>query len=246
LTAAVFAAVALALVQPLTGAVAQSPSPTRSPSPTPTPGEPQEPPRLVYESVEDGDVLDQDAFVLQLCFEAPINIRDQSDGGDFEFVVRDPEGRGLGHRDVFQVDAYGVAVYPGPPPGEIEGEWTFQWRVTSPDGSEATEGEVHYTVDPAADPVPRETPPPCVAEGGTATASPEPGHETATTEPGATDEPDGGAVDEDDDGPDILLLALLTTGAAGAAALIALIGYFVRRAVGFDPHRPGSGGGDHR
>jgi hypothetical protein len=59
---------------------------------------------------------------------------------------------------------------------------------------------------------------------------------------GETDAP----VDESDgdDDPDILPLALLTIGAAGAVALIALIGYLVRRGVGYDPHRPNGNGGD--
>jgi hypothetical protein len=50
--------------------------------------------------------------------------------------------------------------------------------------------------------------------------------------------------DDDDDDPDILLLALLTIGAAAGVGVLALIGYFVRRGVGHDPHRPGPGDDD--
>ncbi len=42
-------------------------------------------------------------------------------------------------------------------------------------------------------------------------------------------------------GPDILLTALITTGVtAGAAALVTLL-YCLRRAIGFDWHRPSEG-----
>ncbi len=46
-------------------------------------------------------------------------------------------------------------------------------------------------------------------------------------------------------GPDILKYSLLTIGAAGAAGVILLIGYLVRRRVGYDPHREKLGGDDH-
>lgn len=45
-------------------------------------------------------------------------------------------------------------------------------------------------------------------------------------------------------GPDILLLVLLTTGASGGAAVIGLIGYVIRRRVGFSPHSPPPRDGD--
>ena len=40
------------------------------------------------------------------------------------------------------------------------------------------------------------------------------------------------------DEPDVLLLALLTVGAAGAAAIVGLLGYALRKRVGFWLHRP--------
>lgn len=56
--------------------------------------------------------------------------------------------------------------------------------------------------------------------------------------------PDGGTVAEDagDDGPDILFLALITTASAGGAALLFTLGYFLRRRIGYEPHRPPEGG----
>ena len=45
-------------------------------------------------------------------------------------------------------------------------------------------------------------------------------------------------------GPDILKYSLLTIGAAGAAGVILLIGYLVRRRVGYDPHQEKPGGDD--
>jgi hypothetical protein len=47
--------------------------------------------------------------------------------------------------------------------------------------------------------------------------------------------------EEDGGGPDILQLALLTIGAAGAAAMLALIGYVIRKRIGYEPHAPKPG-----
>jgi hypothetical protein len=63
---------------------------------------------------------------------------------------------------------------------------------------------------------------------------------TDEASPAPTD--DAGNEDEMENGPDILPLALLTIGAAGIAAVVLLIGYLVRRAIGYDPHRPGPEG----
>jgi hypothetical protein len=52
----------------------------------------------------------------------------------------------------------------------------------------------------------------------------------------------------DNGGPDILTMALVTIGAVGGAAALATLLYLVRRAIGFDPHRPPEGeegGGEH-
>ena len=39
-------------------------------------------------------------------------------------------------------------------------------------------------------------------------------------------------------GPDVLLMVLLTLGAAAGAAFLGLIGYVIRKRVGYWPHRP--------
>lgn len=237
---------------------------------TPSPGamaqSDPEGPVLVYQNIQDGDVLDQIPLLIQLCFKEPINIRDKPDGGDFDFNVIQPDGKGLGHRDIFQPDGWGVAVQPGNPISDTAGEWTFTYRVTTPDGQHATTGVIKYTVDPdGGRPAPRVSPPACVPAGGTATASPEvtppptnapivtgevpsltqapttaaaPG----TASPVPTRNPD--AVDEGDGGTDVTEIALITAGIVGILAVLTLIGYLVRRAVGFDPHRPKPGGGD--
>jgi hypothetical protein len=212
-------------------------------------------PRLVYSSVEQGDAYEEPVFVFQLCFAEPIDTRDLQEGGTWAFSVREPDGRGLGHRAAFQGNGYGVTVYPGQPPGAPEGEWTFTWRVTSPDGSQATEGEIKYSVNSATgEPVSREVPNSCIGEAGTVTPTPvretvpASGTPTETPEKASPTAEPGGRPDDDDDEPDVLLLALLTIGAAGGAALIALVGYFVRRAIGYEPHRPmgeGDGHGNH-
>jgi hypothetical protein len=252
------AALALLAALPAAGALAQTPDP--------------EGPQLVYQSVKDGDKFNQPVFVIQLCFAAPINNKDLDKGGDFAFDLKEPDGFGLGHGDVFQPNGYGISIYPGNPPGETVGEWTFKYRVTTPDAQHATEGTITYTVDPAGETTPRSTPPACVESGGTPTASPtanpnasptstailattppaspsptatkaaSPGTTNAAS-PTATEAPAG----EGGGGPDIGTLAFLTIGAAGIAALIALVGYFIRRRVGFDLHKPGSGnnGGHH-
>lgn len=52
----------------------------------------------------------------------------------------------------------------------------------------------------------------------------------------------------DGGGPHILTMALVTIGAVGGAAALATLLYLVRRAIGFDPHRPPEGeegGGEH-
>lgn len=228
-------------------------------------------PVLVYQSMHEGDTINAPVFGIQLCFSAPINIKDLDKGGDFKFSVAEPDGIGLGHRDIFQPDGYGIFVQPGNAPGETSGQWTFTYRVTTPDARHATEGTIHYTVDPSGETRPTATPPPCVASGGTATASPTPDPNASPTStarvgspaptssaPGSSSSPaptisshstggsptptEGTIVESDGSGPNIDTLAYLTIGAAGVAALIALVGFAVRRRVGFDWHKPGDGG----
>lgn len=206
-------------------------------------------PELVFQYPPDGAVLKEPVFFLQLCFAQPINKKDLFAGGDFAFSVKQPDGIGLGHRDVFQPDAYGVAIYPGLPVGaSLTGDWKFHWRVTSPDAQSPLEGDVTYTVDPDGEPIPTATPPPCIGEAGTGTVTPTPvGNKPTDTPPpgsGATVAPTGSptaspaVIDEGDDDPDIDKYAYITIGAAGVAAVIATLGYFFRRRIGFDPHKP--------
>lgn len=213
-------------------------------------------PVLVFQYPVDGAVLSEPAFFLQLCFVEPINRRDLFAGGDFGFTVTQPDNIGLGHRDVFQSDSYGIAIYPGLPVGDdLAGVWKFHWRVTSPDGLTPLEGDVSYTVDPEGDPVPTATPPPCIGEGGTGTVTPTPegNKPTETLAPGVTAAPTSAptptaspVIEEGDDDPDIDKYAYLTIGAAAAAAVIATVGYLIRRRIGYDPHKPGGPGpGDH-
>jgi hypothetical protein len=254
--------VLLALVSAL------SSSPARAADPQPV---------LVYQNPAEGQVLQQAAFGIQLCFASPVNIKDLDKGGDFAFTVTEPDGLGLGNRDVFQVDGYGITVYPGKPIGGTTGQWKFHYRLTSPDAQSALEGDINYTVDPNGSPLPQATPPSCVASGGTATASPTPApgattpaalsaspapasrssSSSATPTVAASPVSTSGnpsvsatptvspiAAGSSGSGPDILKYALLTIGAAGAAGVILLIGYFVRRRVGYDPHREKPGDGD--
>jgi hypothetical protein len=51
------------------------------------------------------------------------------------------------------------------------------------------------------------------------------------------------AQQQDDDGPDRTELVLWTLAASGAAAVLASIGYVIRKRVGFWPHRPPPRGG---
>jgi len=221
-------------------------------------------PVLVYQNIEDGSVLDELPLLIQLCFADPINVKDLDKGGEFSFEVTQPDGIGLGHRDIFQPDGYGVAVQPGNPVGDnLNGEWTFRFRVTTPDAQHAAEGEINYTLDPqTGQPAPRVSPPACVASGGTATVSPPPGTgeptpavtgstPTLTAAPSASPTPKadtpmpvitrGPEEREDGDGPDIVEIVLITFAVVGGLAVLAVIGYFVRRAIGYDPHRPGPG-----
>ena len=243
----------LAVAWALSASAAHAQSPTADPQPV-----------LVYENIHDGDVLQQTAFGIQLCFASPVNITDLDKGGDFSFRVTEPDGLILGHRDVFQRDGYGITVYLASPIGGSVGQWKFHYRLTSPDARSALEGDITYVVDPSGSPVPQATPPVCVSSGGTATASPTPGTGTTrpvdlganvvpvTIRPSASPAPTaspgaaGSGSGSSGSSPDILKYALLTTAAAGAAGVILLIGYLVRRRVGYDPHRekPG-GGGDH-
>jgi hypothetical protein len=75
-------------------------------------------PVINYQFPEEGDTLKEPPFVLQMCFEQPVNVNDLDKGGDFRFRLLRPDNKGLGMRIVFQPDGYGVAIYPGLPTDE--------------------------------------------------------------------------------------------------------------------------------
>jgi methionine-rich copper-binding protein CopC len=206
-------------------------------------------PVLVFQYPEEGSTFNQTVFAFHLCFADKINIRDLPAGGDFRFTLTEPDGLGLGHRDVFQPDALGVAIYPGNPIGDTAGPWKLTWRVTSPDGQSPLEGEINWTIDPSGEDTPQSTPPPCIGEEGTGTVPPSATPTVAPTtvaasgsvKPSASAGPTASPVDEGKDDPDIDKYAFITIGIAGAAAVIVTIGYFIRKRVGYDPHKPGPG-----
>ncbi|HET9476413.1 MAG TPA: hypothetical protein VFP63_02890 [Dehalococcoidia bacterium] len=200
-------------------------------------------PEITYQYPEDGDVLKEPPFVLQMCFKEPVNVNDLDQGGDFSFRLLLPDNRGLGMRIVFQPDGYGVAIYAGLPDGEIpDGEWTWEYRLTDRvDTTDATEGVVKFEVNAAeGKEIVSETPPACLGEGLT----PIPTAPDAEATGSVTPTPDVINADDEEDGGtdvDILKLALLTIGAAGIAGVLALIGYVVRKRIGYEPHAPHEG-----
>ncbi len=168
----------------------------------------------------DGASLDAPPDVVHLCFSQPAIIEDNT---TFEFGFQMPDGRGLGLRIVFQSDGECVDVHVGLPDERPAGEYTLEWQVTAAEGDEEGSGTLRFQVSAGDTPVP----PP----------SPTPGE----TPPPVTPSPD-------DDGPDILLLALITIASVGGAAVLLTLGYFLRRRIGYEPHRPpegDEGGGDH-
>ncbi len=218
-------------------------------------------PVINYQFPEEDDVLKEPPFVLQMCFEEPVNVNDLDKGGDFRFRLLRPDKKGLGMRIVFQPDGYGVAIYPGLPTDEEipDGDWTWEYRLTDRvQTTDATEGVVKFSVS-ATDgkDIVSATPPTCLAAGATHVQTAPPAGSQGTTnppasatEPGqdgtsgsATPSPDDGEViDEGEDSDvDILRLALLTIGAAGAAGVIALIGYVIRKRIRYEPHTPHEG-----
>lgn len=201
-------------------------------------------PEITFQHPEDGDVLNEPPFVLQMCFKEPVNVLDLDKGGDFRFRLERPDNKGLGMRIVFQPDGYGVAIYPGLPNDEEipDGEWTWEYRLTDRVNPEdALEGVVTFEVSATdGSDIVDATPPSCLPQG--ATARPTAQHVSITPTPG---EGDGGENQGEDGGDDVDIgrLALLTIGAAGVAAVLALVGYFIRRRIGYEPHAPHEGEG---
>ena len=117
-----------------------------------------------------------------------------------------------------------TAIHPGAYPA---GEYTLQWLVPAEEGREQGSGTLRFQVTEATAPTPEPSPTPLSVE---------------TPTPGATETASGGPEPEEGGGgPDILLTALLTIAVAGGAAVVATLGYVLRRAIGFDLHRPPEG-----
>jgi hypothetical protein len=206
----------------------------------------EEGPVLTFSDPANGDAFSEPAGVLVLCFDRPIDRRDLQDDGYFYFDPFAPNSSQLASRQVFQEDSLGIAIYPQVETvDEPEGEWRLEFGIRDPETLAVTEGVITWTVEAGGSEAPQASPPLCLESGFTATPRPSVSAQPTVSQrndptPTATVTGDGEAPNEaDDDDPDILVLALLTIGAAGGAGLIALIGFFVRRGVGYEPHRPG-------
>jgi methionine-rich copper-binding protein CopC len=185
---------------------------------------------LVEVDPPDGSELDAPPDVVHLCFSQPVKFRDSA---SFNFQYLMPDDRALGMRIVFGLGGECVDIFPGLPAVRPEGEYSLEWQVAAAEGDEQGSGTLHFVV----------------GETTTAPASPAPasGETPRPGTPPAGDGPEAAGAD-DDDGPDILLLALITIAGVGGAAVLFTLGYFVRRRIGYDPHRPpegDEGGDDH-
>lgn len=171
---------------------------------------------------EDGAVLAEAPQNIHLCFAEPV---DNADDADFRFRVFTPEDRGLGLRIVFQSDGLGVDVQPGLPETPLEGEWTFEWRVSDAVTREPASGTIHFQVRPDGTAIPTEPPQRCTgAEAGTPQAG---------ASPAAASTADG-----EDGGPGTLVIVLIVVGAVAAAAAALILLTLTRRRIGAWLGRP--------
>ena len=193
-------------------------------------------PEITFQSPKDGDVFLEPLLVIQICFAEPVDVRDLPPlgEGEFEFDMDRPDGLGVGMRIVFQANGYGVAIYPGIVNENTEGPWALTFQVRDAQSLDRLNHSISWQVQSGGEPVVTPTPAVCPTTG----EPPMTPIDDPDITPVATDELDGnGGVDEGSD-VDVLELALLTVGAAGGAAVLVLIGYLVRRRVGFWLHRP--------
>lgn len=194
---------------------------------------------------EDGLIFNEPLEVIQICFREPIDVRDKPPigEGEFTFDMDRPDGLGVGMRIVFQANGYGVAVYPGIVDQNIEGQWGISFEVRDAESLEHLTGGITWQVREATgQPIITPTPAVCPTTGDPPTTPIDDPDETDA--PTVTPEGNGdNGLDEDSD-VDILELALLTVGASGGAAVIVLIGFLIRRRVGFWLHRPPENGDD--
>lgn len=188
--------------------------------------------RATSQSLEDGAVLAEVPFVIQLCFSEPVDIDNSGEGGGFSFEITTPEGRALGKRISFQRNGLGVEVFPGGIPVLPAGfataadrTWTFEWRVTAQDNEAPAEGAITFTLDDDGEVVPEESLPQCRVSA-------------FTPEPTAT----GSETTDDADGADILYIVLLVAGAIGGLAVVSLVGYVIRKRGESGRGGPATGG----
>lgn len=193
-------------------------------------------PEITFQYPKDGDVFLEPLVVIQICFNAPIDVRDLPPigEGDFNFDMDRPNGLGVGMRIVFQPNGYGATIYPGIIEEDIEGDWSLTFRVRDRESLDTLEHIISWQVQSGGDPIVTPTPAVCPTTGDPPTTP----IDNPDTTPVATDQGDGtGGLDEDSDS-DVLKLVLLTISAAGAAGVLLLIGYRIRQRVGFWLHRP--------
>jgi len=193
-------------------------------------------PEITFQYPKEGDVFLEPLLVIQFCFSAPIDVRDLPPlgEGEFEFDLDRPNGLGVGMRIVFQPNGYGAAIYPGIVEENTEGDWALTFQVRDRESLDTLNHTISWQVQSGGASVITPTPAVCPTTGDPPTT---PIDDTDPT-PVATGEPDGdGDLDEGSD-VDVLRLALLTVGAAGGAGVLLLIGFLIRRRVGFWLHRP--------
>jgi hypothetical protein len=186
----------------------------------------------------DGAVLAEPPVLLQMCVAAPINTKDLPpiDEGDYRMTIVRPDGSPAGYTLNFQSDGYGLTIRPNSE-GAPEGEWTWTYRVVDAESGDELEGEVTFVTSAADGEEPVEvSPDQCLAEGAEDGSS--------ESDPGSVDRPGAGSSAEDDpdtsedqdDDPSVLEMALMTVAVASAAAVVGMLGYVLRKRVGYEPH----------
>ena len=193
-------------------------------------------PEITFQYPKDGDVFLEPLLVIQVCFAEPIDVRDlpPQGEGEFKFDMDRPDGLGVGMRIVFQPNGYGATIYPGLVDENREGLWGLTFQIRDRESLDTLNHTISWQVESGGASVITPTPAVCPTTG----EPPMTPIDDPDTTPVATDEPGGeGDLDEGSD-VDVLELALLTVGAAGGAGVLLLIGYVIRRRVGFWLHRP--------
>ncbi len=190
-------------------------------------------PRVTSQSLEDGAVLAEVPYVIQICFSEPVDIEASGEDRGFSLEIRTPEGRALGKRISRQRDGFGFEVFPGGVPGLPGGStpaadqtWTFEWSVTAQDDEAPAEGTITFTLDDDGEVVPEEALPAC--------------REPAPTVSGTN--VDGDRAGDEDDGTDVLYIVLLAAGAIGGLVAVSLVGYVIRKRGESGRGGPATGG----